>query len=133
METDEILVMQIRDCCMKIQKKRAGITHLEKEISMDRGRVIMLVVLLLLLNPWWVLMDIMVIIIGYILIFCLSIIPFTVKLIHIFKKTKRLKQQRIELTLHEAHLNNLLEQLPKEQYFKVTDALELTVNLHLQP
>lgn len=129
MQTNDILVMQIHDCCMKIQKQRAGITHLKKEISLDRGRIILCMILLVLFNPWWFLMDIMVIIIGYILMLCLSIVPFTVNMIRIFKKTKKLKQKKTEIELHEAHLRKMMEQLPKEEYYKVKDVLEITSNM----
>ena len=52
MQTTDILIMGIRDCCLDIQRRRAGIVHLEKQIPLERWRLIVTVVLLFLSILW---------------------------------------------------------------------------------
>lgn len=131
MQTTDILIMGIRDCCLDIQRRRAGIVHLEKQIPLERWRLIVTVVLLFLSILWWVLLDLLVMIISYALMFFMFIVPLSIaviiQVIRIFRERKKLEQLKIELTLNEAHLKKMMEQLPEEEHFKVKDVLEVTL------
>ncbi|MDD6071565.1 MAG: hypothetical protein PUC12_12265 [Clostridiales bacterium] len=131
MQTTDRLIMEIRDCCMRIQRQRAGVSNLEKRSPLERWRIIVTVVILAL-SILWSLLALQVMIVSFVLMIFVFIIPLSVavivQVVRISGNRKSLEQLKVDLALNEAHLKKMLEQLPEEEHFKVKGILEVTSN-----